>query len=163
MHNKRAKRRIATNQVFVSILLCTDTGTASNATRSNEIAGNTDAATKCRDPNGLEGVCRNIKQCPIILKNFVRLVSERDESYIYYIRKSNAICTTTNEPIICCPTKRKSNTGAFNSRKIDIPTITGRLLTPEEGCGLGKPITRPRTINPGFPTKSGNLINGKMN
>lgn len=35
--------------------------------------------------------------------------------------------------------------------------ITGRLLTPEEGCGLGRPIPRPRTINPAFKTKPGNL------
>lgn len=133
------------------------TGIASNASRSNEIAGNGDAATHCRDPNGIEGVCRSIKQCPIILKNFVRLVSERDESYIHYIRQSNAICTTTLEPIICCPTKRRSNAGTFNSRNIEIKAMPGRLPTPEEGCGLGKPITRPRTINPAFPTKSGNL------
>lgn len=136
------------------------TGTASNATRSNEIAGNTAAVSYCHDPNGIEGVCRNIKQCPIVLKDFIRLVNARNESYIHYIRQSNAICMNTNEPIICCPVKRKSNRieGSFNSRKSGIKTIPGRLLTPEEGCGMGKPIIRRKTINPGFPVKSGNLI-----
>lgn len=133
------------------------TGIASNASRSNGTA-----ATYCRDPNGVEGVCRNIKQCPIMLKNFVRLVNQRDESYIRYIRQSNAICTTTNEPIICCPTKRRFDTRSFNRPTILVKPILGRLLTPDEGCGVGKPITRPRTINPGFQTKPGNLKEKKI-
>lgn len=92
-----------------------------------------------------------------MLKDFVRLVNQRDESYIFYIRQSNAICTATNDPIICCPTKRKFDMGPLYRRKTNVKTVRGRLLTPEEGCGLGKPITRPRTINPAFQTKPGNL------
>lgn len=129
------------------------TGTTTNAARTNEIDGS--AATKyCRDPNGVEGVCRNVKQCPIILKDFVRLVNQRDESYIRYIRQSNAICTTTvNNPIICCPVKRRVGSSIWQD--MIMKTAPGKLPTPEEGCGLGKRITRPRTFNPGFRTKPG--------
>lgn len=136
------------------------TDTASNASRPNEIGGSAAAATNyCHDPNGLEGVCRHIRQCPIILKDFVRLVNQRDESYILYIRQSNAICAQTiNDPIICCPMKhRTASTKRLSTTPIPVKSTPGQLLTPEQGCGLGKPIRRPRTINPRFQTAPGKL------
>lgn len=109
----------------------------------------------CRDPIGLEGVCRNIKQCPIVLRDFVQLVSKGDESYIQYLRQSNEICQRPNTPIICCPVKQTRTTKRQQNRKRVNKNIMGRLLTPEDGCGLGKPIRRPRTLNPAFKTKPG--------
>lgn len=114
----------------------------------------------CRDPNGVDGVCKHIKQCPTVLKDFVRLVNRRDESYIRYIRQSNDICNNANHPIICCPLVKMTRRNKVNKPKVNVvkPTdkvVRRRLPTPEEGCGLGKPLRRPKTIYPGFKTKPG--------
>lgn len=110
----------------------------------------------CRDPNGVEGVCKNIKQCPTVLKDFVRLAQRRDESYIRYIRQSNAICQKLNHPIICCPLENRV-TRLFEIVEPSDKNIRGRLLTPDEGCGTGKPIPRPKIIYPGFKTEPGKM------
>lgn len=131
------------------------TGTASNASQANEIDGS-GAAKHCRDPNGVEGVCRYVKQCPIILKDFVRLVQQRDESYIRYIRQSNAICSTIDNPIICCPMKRRAGSSYWND--MIAKTVPGKLPTPDEGCGMGRLLRRPR-FNPGFTVEEGKMEN----
>lgn len=83
----------------------------------------------CRDPNGLEGVCKNIKECPAILNEF--LTKNKDPAYVQYIQKSNAKCRNI-QPNICCPHENRSNQPDTSS----IPQISGRLLSVEEGCGF---------------------------
>lgn len=107
----------------------------------------------CRDPNGVEGVCKNIKQCPAVLRDFVQLVERRDAAYLRYIRQSNAICHGMNNPTICCPRETK----LFGITKSSNKGTRGRLPTPEEGCGLGKPIPRLKVIYPGFKTEPGKV------
>lgn len=111
----------------------------------------------CRDPNDVEGICKSIKQCPIVLRDFVRLVRRRDESYIQYIRQSNAICQKPNHPIICCPLENEVTKLYAITKPIERNTRR-HLLTPEEGCGVGKAIPRLKIIYPGFKTESGKVI-----
>lgn len=116
----------------------------------NKSRPNVFSAALCYDPNGVEGVCRNIKQCPAILNDFMRLVPMNNEPFLHYIRQSNAICHRLNQPIICCPLGNRVHKH-FNRN------IRGRLLTPEEGCGVGKPLPRLKSIIPGFQTEPGKM------
>lgn len=97
----------------------------------------------CHDPNGVEGVCKNIKECPSILSEF--LVKNKDTAYVQYIKQSNARCRNM-QPFICCPTETKST----NSDNV---SLQGRLLTPEEGCG--SPNTTVRKIVGGYSARPG--------
>lgn len=86
---------------------------------------------KCQDPNGLEGVCKNIKECPAILNEFIS--KNKDPAYVQYIQKSNGKCRNI-QPNICCPDENRSVQPENPSPSSS--TITGRLLTLEEGCGF---------------------------
>lgn len=100
---------------------------------------------QCHDPNGVEGICKNIKQCPTILNDFV--ARSKDAAYIRYIKQSNAKCHNM-QPFVCCPTETKSI-------DFDNKHLQGRLLTPEEGCG--SPNISVSKIVGGTPAHPGKL------
>lgn len=97
----------------------------------------------CRDPNGVEGVCKNIKECPSVLSEFV--AKNKDPVYVQYIKQSNVRCRNM-APFICCPSQTKS----ADSSNVG---LQGRLLTPEEGCG--SPNSTVRKIVGGTSAKPG--------
>lgn len=92
----------------------------------------------CRDPNGLNGVCMNIKECPAVLNEFVTRFD--DQRYIEFIKRSNRYCDNIR-PFICCP---EAGEGKSDGKQLvsitngsNIPEkVRGRFLTPEEGCGI---------------------------
>lgn len=100
------------------------------------------ANDSCYDPNGVQGVCKNIKECPAILSEFI--AKSKDTAYIRYIKQSNKKCHDM-PPYICCPFEKTSNNVT--------PSIQGRLLTPEEGCGSSNATVR--RIVGGVPAKAG--------
>lgn len=87
----------------------------------------------CIEPMGARGTCRNIKQCPAILNEF--LARSKDNAYIQYLRESNKKCEGV-QPFICCPFENRPSTNAANVN------LQGRLLTPEEGCGSSNATVR---------------------
>lgn len=107
-------------------------------------ANQNSAGEQCYDPKGRDGVCRNIRECPHILREFVS--RQGDPVYIQYIKESNGLCNYV-QPNICC-TQEEAPTTAPKST-----VIKGRLLTPEEGCGYSN-TTLPRVVG-GQPAKKG--------
>lgn len=99
----------------------------------------------CNDPTGVKGTCKSIKQCPVILNEFLK--RSKDNAYIQFIRESNAKCESV-QPFICCPLENGSS---------DLPNVSlqGRLLTPEEGCGTSNATVR--KIVGGTTAKPGKL------
>lgn len=92
----------------------------------------------CRDPNGSNGVCMNIKECPSVLNEFVARFD--DLEYIEFIKRSNRYCDNIR-PFICCPDEGKSEE-FLNRKPVGVANgsntpnkFQGRFLTPEEGCG----------------------------
>lgn len=83
----------------------------------------------CLDPDNFPGVCKHIKECPIILNEL--MAKNNDAAFVQYLRDSNLACRNmdTNMPLVCCPP---------DGRKYQIPesSVQGRLLTPSEGCGF---------------------------
>lgn len=61
----------------------------------------------CYDPNGAEGVCKSIKQCPAVLTDTITLLESQDTALIQYIQRSNTICGG-RKPFVCCPFRYKS-------------------------------------------------------
>lgn len=100
----------------------------------------------CNDPAGVKGTCKSIKQCPIILNEF--LARSKDSAYIQYLRESNTKCQSV-QPYICCPLENGSSSDAPNMG------LQGRLLTPEEGCGSSNATVR--KIVGGTAAKQGRL------
>lgn len=88
----------------------------------------------CNDPSGVKGTCKNIKQCPVILNEF--LSRSKDTAYIQYLRESNTKCESV-QPYICCPLENGPSTD--ESPNVN---LRGRLLTPEEGCGVSNTTVR---------------------
>lgn len=101
----------------------------------------------CYDPKGNNGFCRNIRECPHILKQFV--ARQSDPIYIEYIRESNGLCNYV-QPNICC-SKEEPETDQTKTAQPE--AIKGRLLTPEEGCGFSN-TTLTRVVG-GQPAKIG--------
>lgn len=89
-------------------------------------------SSTCNDPNGISGVCMNIKECPSILNEFV--AKSKDPNYVQYIQRSNAKCGNV-QPYICCPDASRTDESGVNV-PIDQSQIQGRFLTIEEGCGF---------------------------
>lgn len=87
----------------------------------------------CQDPNGIAGVCKSIKECPNILNEV--LIKNNDQAYIRYIRQSNENCRRI-QPLICCPFESQLAKTQNPSILEQNSNIQGRLLTPQEGCGL---------------------------
>lgn len=113
------------------------------------LPSSTDASSRlnnqpCNDPSGVKGTCKNIKQCPVILNEF--LSRSKDTAYIRYLRESNTKCQSV-QPYICCPLENSSSSDASNVN------LRGRLLTPEQGCGTSN--TTVRKIVGGSPAKPG--------
>lgn len=104
----------------------TNTNTDSNPTLNKK---------SCQDPNGIDGVCKSLKECPAILSEF--LVKNKDTAYIEYIKRSNVKCRKI-QPFICCPLEEKSIKPPGTTKPPQKPELNlqGRLLTPEEGCGF---------------------------
>lgn len=142
------------------------TDSAFNAPQQNGIMTN-----RCRTPNGIEGVCKDMKYCPSVQRDYYAL-RQRNDEYLRYMRQSSIACHQKLRPIICCPLRTNNpveNSSlednviksraqkSFGVKKQMINQIRGRLLSPEEGCGLGKPLRRLRSIYPGFKTKPGIL------
>lgn len=92
----------------------------------------------CQDPNGINGVCKSLKECPAILSEF--LAKNKDTAYVEYIKRSNENCRKI-QPFICCPLDDgrsiKPTESTESPQKPDL-NIQGRLLTPNEGCGFSK-------------------------
>lgn len=86
----------------------------------------------CSDPNGVVGICKSIKECPVILNEF--LARSQDSAYIQYLQRSNENCRNI-KPFICCPFETRAANPSNYQPNLD---IQGRLLSPEEGCGLSK-------------------------
>lgn len=107
-------------------------------------------AEPCYDPKGKSGTCRNIRECPHILSQFV--ARQKDPVYIEYIRESNALCNY-EQPNICCT---KEEPVSERPKSVDPVSNRGRLLTPEEGCGYSS-TTLTRVVG-GQPAKKGNSI-----
>ncbi|XP_031626165.1 venom serine protease Bi-VSP-like isoform X2 [Contarinia nasturtii] len=101
----------------------------------------------CRDPNGIEGVCMSIKECPVILNEFV--AKSKDSSYVQYIKRSNENCRNI-QPYICCPSENKP---IIQTDASPVAQIQGRLLTADEGCGYTNDTTT-RVVG-GRPAKNG--------
>lgn len=86
----------------------------------------------CRDPSDVEGVCRNIDNCPDVLNE---LAAKKDDApYLQYIKDSNVICQNV-ESFICCPLRNLQTPISYHSIQTPNVGIQGRLLTPQEGCG----------------------------
>lgn len=102
----------------------------------------------CRDPNGTKGYCKYIRQCPVILEEFIR--RNREPQYVQYIRKSNANCFGIHA-VVCCPIEPtiSQTTEATSSHH----RIQGRLLTPQEGCGFAN--TTHLRLGGGYISKPG--------
>lgn len=141
-----------------------------NTPQRNEITIN-----RCRTPDDIEGVCKDIKYCPSVQRDYY-LLRQRNEEYLRYMRQSSIACHHDFRPIICCPLRKNVHIDSsfdettLESRFVESRTdenfgvkkriqnqIRGRLLSPAEGCGLGKPLRRLRGIYPGFTTKPGIL------
>lgn len=86
----------------------------------------------CHDPLGLVGVCKHIKECPRLLSEL--MVSGRNDAFVQYIRRSNKRCGTV-KPLVCCPYDDKLVPHFEAVEPVD-PSIRGRLLSVEEGCGF---------------------------
>lgn len=109
----------------------------------------------CRDPNGLNGICMNIKECSSILDELRR--KQKDPTFIQYVQQSNSKCGSI-QPFICCPNVgriEEPNDQPSPSTSVD-PTIQGRLLTEEEGCGFSN-VTHKRIVG-GNKAKEGKFI-----
>lgn len=96
----------------------------------------------CQDPNGVNGVCKSLKECPSILKEF--LARNTDNAYIQYIKQSNVNCRKI-QPFICCPQDETTSIAppvetieATTKAPTSNAQINGRLLLPSEGCGFTK-------------------------
>lgn len=101
----------------------------------------------CNDPkSGVKGTCQSIKECPVILNEF--LSRTKDAAYIQYLKDSNKNCQNV-QPYICCPLENGSSNNAPNV------SLQGRLLTPQEGCGTSNATVRKivggTTAKPGKP------------
>lgn len=102
----------------------------------------------CTDPkNGAKGTCQSIKQCPVILNEFLSRTT--DASYVQYLKDSNKKCQNV-QPFICCPLENGSSSD--NAPNV---SLQGRLLTPEEGCGSSNATVR--KIVGGTDAKPGTL------
>lgn len=124
----------------------TTTTTTTRQTTQSPIPDSTSRLTEesCRDPNGLEGVCKSIRECPTILSEFV--ARNKDSAYVQYIQRSNVNCRKI-QPFICCPFEnqpKKPSDREEASEQTD-PSIQGRFLTPEEGCGFSN-VTHRRIV-----------------
>lgn len=113
------------------------------------------AEMECFGPDGRDGVCRNIRECPTVLSEF--LARGTDPEYVQYIRNSNGICNYI-QPFICCPFD--SNAPVTQGPTAPAtpepsPQTPGdvRLLTPAEGCGFSN-LTHKRIVG-GEPAKPG--------
>lgn len=53
---------------------------------------------ECEDPNGIVGECKSIRECPVILEQFV--ARQNDQQYVQYIQRSNAVCNYV-QPNVC--------------------------------------------------------------
>lgn len=86
----------------------------------------------------VEGVCKSLKECPAILSVFL-MKENKDPVYVEYIKRSNENCRKI-EPFICCPLDAKTTNapGTNDVPKTKDVNIQGRLLTPDEGCGITK-------------------------
>lgn len=104
-------------------------------------------AVPCNDPKGMSGVCRNIRECPHILQQFV--ARQTDPQYIEYIRESNGLCNYV-QPYICCT---KEEAAPVPQGPTTVEPIQGRLLSPQEGCGDSN-STLTRVVG-GQPAKKG--------
>lgn len=97
------------------IVCCDDPSTQFKSTSGSD--------ETCTDPNGLSGVCKNIKECPAILSQLNARIS--DESFVRYLRNSNRICNFHRQNV-CCHDKQTS----------EYKKMSFRLPTVEEGCGI---------------------------
>lgn len=86
----------------------------------------------CHDPAFLAGVCKHIKECPRLLSELI--VSGKNDAFVQYIRQSNKKCGSI-KPLVCCPYNDKLVPHFETVEPVD-PSIRGRLLGPEEGCGF---------------------------
>lgn len=105
----------------------------------------------CQDPNGLDGVCKNIKECPSILSEFI--AKNQDSAFVRYIKQSNVKCRNM-QPFICCPFEGRSDPPTEPTVTTN-PSLQGRLLTAEEGCGFSN-VTRRRVVG-GNTAKPGKI------
>lgn len=81
----------------------------STQTQATTVAPQTKSGTGCNDPNGVAGQCTEIRQCPVILNEFISRQS--DPQYVRYIQNSNARCNNIGQSI-CCPPQGQQNTQA---------------------------------------------------
>lgn len=72
----------------------------SPTTPQTEFETPTTAQEKCRDPNGVEGICKSITECSAVLSNAIK--NSRNSVYKQYIQQSNGICQNIGH-FICCP------------------------------------------------------------
>jgi Trypsin/Regulatory CLIP domain of proteinases len=111
-----------------------------------------DQTFDCNDPMGTPGVCKSIRECPVILAEF--MARQKDPAFTNYIQKSNAncnyvkpnICCTANAPVIPvaapvtqAPTPPPTAAPTPAPTAAPRPTVydgSARLLTPDEGCGF---------------------------
>jgi Trypsin/Regulatory CLIP domain of proteinases len=111
-----------------------------------------DQTSDCNDPLGTPGVCKSIRQCPVILAEFS--ARQSDPAFTSYIQKSNAnckyvkpnVCCTSTAPVIpatapATPPPTAAPTQAPTQAPTEAPRPTvydgsARLITPDEGCGF---------------------------
>lgn len=105
----------------------------------------------CRDPMGVAGVCRNLKDCPVILSEFMAKNKNPDPAFINYMKQSTTRCQGGNN--VCCPMLTKSAPAPRFG-------FQGRLLTPEEGCG--SPNSTVRKIVGGTSARPGEFYTIKL-
>lgn len=105
----------------------------------------------CRDPSGVQGVCKSIRECQTILNEFI--ARQKDNFYIQYIKQSNARCNNV-QPYVCCPFKIDTTTSTESIDEVERPLgeIQGRLLKPDEGCGFSN-ATHKRIVGGGNAVK----------
>lgn len=101
---------------------------------------------RCIDPDRFPGVCKPLKECAVILSEF--MAKSNDEAYIQYLRQSNNACHNM-KPFVCCPPDGRKN-------QIPEQNIVGRLLKPTEGCGFSNQELRLK-LAIGHQSKLGDL------
>lgn len=112
-------------------------------------------SSDCQDPDGVPGNCVGLKQCPIVLNEF--LTRQKDQAYIRYIQKSNEKCNRIQQNV-CCPLT-DTPVGPRPEAVVPLPPPTPAtppptppptpttdvltkstdpivLLTPDTGCGF---------------------------